>query len=50
MNTETKRTRHVKCPAFDKVQLYDHSNRQTNIYEQPVGVVEKIQTWNEVNV
>ncbi|XP_076757683.1 uncharacterized protein LOC143427425 isoform X2 [Xylocopa sonorina] len=47
INREVKPTKYVKCPAFDKVQLYDHSKRQKNEYVQPVGAVEKISTWNE---
>ncbi|XP_012145894.2 uncharacterized protein LOC100876209 isoform X1 [Megachile rotundata] len=38
---------YVKCPATDKVKLYDHSKRQSNVYDKPIGVVEKIHTWNE---
>ncbi|CAL7941900.1 unnamed protein product [Xylocopa violacea] len=47
INREVKPAKYVKCPAFDKVQLYDHNKRQKNEYDQPVGAVEKINTWNE---
>ncbi|CAD1479350.1 unnamed protein product [Heterotrigona itama] len=44
---ETKTPKYVKCPATDKVQLYDHKKHHSNVYDQPAGVVEKIHTWNE---
>lgn len=44
---EINQPRYVKCPGSDKVQLYDHNRHQKNVYDHPVGVVEKIQTWNE---
>ncbi|OAD55579.1 hypothetical protein WN48_04455 [Eufriesea mexicana] len=47
INKEMKATKYVKCPATDRVQLYDHNKHQHNIYDQPVGVVEKIHIWNE---
>ncbi|XP_076652108.1 uncharacterized protein LOC143358669 isoform X2 [Halictus rubicundus] len=37
----------VNSSANDKVQLYDHSKHQSNVYNKPVGVVEKIHAWNE---
>ncbi|KZC07288.1 hypothetical protein WN55_07699 [Dufourea novaeangliae] len=37
----------VHSPAKDKVQLYDHSTHQRNVYSKPVGVVEKIHAWTE---
>lgn len=40
--------KYVSCPTNDKVQLYDHRKHQSNMYNKPVGVVEKIQAWNEV--
>lgn len=48
ISKEIKTTKYIKCPANDKVQLYDHNKRFNNVYDQPVGVVEKISTWNEV--
>lgn len=39
--------KYVSCPTNDKVQLYDHRKHQSNMYNKPVGVVEKIQAWNE---
>ncbi|XP_012259559.2 serine-rich adhesin for platelets-like [Athalia rosae] len=33
--------RHAPSTASSKVQLYDHSTRQRNAYNKPVGVVEK---------
>ncbi|KOC69169.1 hypothetical protein WH47_07620, partial [Habropoda laboriosa] len=47
MNKEIKTIKYVKCPATYKVQLYDHSKHQSNMYNQPVGAVEKIHAWNE---
>lgn len=47
INRETKTPRYVKCPATDKVHLYDHKKHHSNVYDQPTGVVEKIQTWDE---
>ncbi|XP_043796457.1 uncharacterized protein LOC122716951 isoform X3 [Apis laboriosa] len=47
ISKEIKTTKYIKCPANDKVQLYDHNKRFNNVYDQPVGVVEKISTWNE---
>ncbi|XP_026673693.1 uncharacterized protein LOC108630195 isoform X2 [Ceratina calcarata] len=44
---EINQPRYVKCPGSDKVQVYDHNRHQKKVYDQPVGVVEKIQTWNE---
>ncbi|KAG7208816.1 hypothetical protein KM043_015006 [Ampulex compressa] len=32
-----------------KVQLYDHSTRQRNVYDRPLGVVEKMDLRNEPN-
>ena len=43
----TRISKHVSCPASSKVQLYDHNKHQRNMYEKPVGVVEKIHLWNE---
>ncbi|XP_053995693.1 uncharacterized protein LOC128885615 isoform X1 [Hylaeus anthracinus] len=42
-----KPQKYVSCSANDKVQLYDHSKHQYNMYNKPVGVVEKIHVWNE---
>ncbi|KOX67364.1 hypothetical protein WN51_08271 [Melipona quadrifasciata] len=47
VNKEIKTPKYVKCPATDKVQLYDHKKHHSNVYDQPAGVVEKIHTWNE---
>ncbi|CAK9805686.1 hypothetical protein ANTPLA_LOCUS4624 [Anthophora plagiata] len=47
MNKEIKTTKYVKCPATDKVHLYDHSKHQSNMYNQPIGAVEKIHAWDE---
>ncbi|XP_031829761.1 uncharacterized protein LOC116425769 isoform X2 [Nomia melanderi] len=37
----------INSVANDKVQLYDHSKHQSNVYNKPVGVVEKIHAWTE---
>lgn len=31
-----------------KVQLYDHNTRQRNVYNTPLGIVERIDIGNEV--
>lgn len=41
--------RHHTSLAGSKVQLYDHSTRQRNAYDQPVGLVERINIRTEVN-
>ncbi|XP_034190698.1 uncharacterized protein LOC117608993 [Osmia lignaria lignaria] len=46
-STKTRTSKYIKCPAAAKVQLYDHSKHQSNTYDKPVGVVEKIHTWSE---
>nr|XP_033327469.1 uncharacterized protein LOC117221021 isoform X1 [Megalopta genalis] len=52
--TTTEQSKCIKTPkqkvissANDKVQLYDHSKHQSNVYNKPVGVVEKIHAWTE---
>ncbi|CAK9825638.1 hypothetical protein ANTRET_LOCUS3606 [Anthophora retusa] len=47
MNKEIKTTKYVKCPVTAKVHLYDHSKHQSNMYNQPIGAVEKIHAWDE---
>ncbi|XP_043513598.1 uncharacterized protein LOC122530580 isoform X1 [Frieseomelitta varia] len=47
INKEIKTPKYIKCPATDKVQLYDHKKHHSNVYDQPAGVVEKIHTWDE---
>ncbi|XP_076300333.1 uncharacterized protein LOC143218775 [Lasioglossum baleicum] len=52
--TNTEQSKCIRTPkqkvnssANDKVQLYDHSKHQSNVYNKPVGVVEKIHAWTE---
>ncbi|XP_078043075.1 uncharacterized protein LOC144473247 isoform X2 [Augochlora pura] len=52
--TITEKSKCIKTPkqkdissANDKIQLYDHSNHQSRVYNKPVGVVEKIHAWTE---
>jgi len=36
-------------PVTDnKVRLYDYSSRQRNVYNRPLGIVERIDVGNEV--
>lgn len=41
----------ILTPALltnSKVHLYDHSTRQKNVYDRPLGMVERIDTRSEV--
>ncbi|XP_015594339.1 mucin-17 [Cephus cinctus] len=47
---KTKKTpKHHTSIASSKVQVYDHSTRQRNAYERPVGLVERVDLTNEPN-
>lgn len=46
--TCNKTPRMTSLKAGSKVRLYDHNTRQRNVYDRPLGMVERIDIGNEV--